>query len=76
MVKDKKMEITQMTYEQAFVELEQIVTLLEAGSSSLEESLVLFERGQMLSSHCTKLLEQAELRVKQIIVEEPTGQGA
>ena len=56
-----------MTYEQAFAEIEAIVTRLETESSSLEESLTLFERGQALSKHCTGLLDQAELRVRQLI---------
>ncbi|MCU0488346.1 MAG: exodeoxyribonuclease VII small subunit [Anaerolineales bacterium] len=58
--------IDQLTYEQAFSELEQIVTRLESNSLDLEVSLALFERGQALASHCAALLDQAELKVQQI----------
>jgi exodeoxyribonuclease VII small subunit len=70
MAKSNKNEVDNMTYEQAFAEIEAIVAKLEADSSSLEESLTLFERGQTLSKHCAALLDQAELRVKQLINDE------
>jgi exodeoxyribonuclease VII small subunit len=62
--------IDQMTYEQAFTQLEKIVTELEAGDNSLDAALALFERGQALSRHCAALLDQAELKVQQIIGED------
>jgi exodeoxyribonuclease VII small subunit len=55
-----------LTYEQALHELEGIVGKLEAGGLALEESLSLFERGQALSAHCGELLDQAELRIKEL----------
>jgi exodeoxyribonuclease VII small subunit len=66
MAKASKNEIENLTYEQAFAELEDIVSRLEADSSSLEESLILFERGQALSKYCATRLDQAELRVKKL----------
>ena len=62
--------IDQLTYEQAFNQLETIVAALETETYTLEETLALFERGQALSQHCTSLLDQAELRVQQIVGEE------
>ena len=56
----------QLTYEEAFAELEAIVTALESDERPLEESLALFERGQALSRHCTEMLERAELKVQQL----------
>lgn len=56
----------QMSFEEAFAELERIVSRLEAGELDLEESLVLFERGQELAAACSRKLDQAELRVQQI----------
>jgi exodeoxyribonuclease VII small subunit len=67
MVKNAQNEINRLNYEQAFAELEQIVTRLETDSSSLEEALVLFERGQALSKRCAELLGQAELKVKKLL---------
>ncbi len=59
-------DIQAMSYEQAFAELEEIVTGLESNQKTLEEALRLFERGQALAQHCANLLDQAELRVRQI----------
>lgn len=55
-----------LTFEQAYRELESIVTRLEAGSLSLDESLALFERGQRLSAWCEDQLNNAELRISQL----------
>ena len=74
MAKAAKPELKDMSYEQAFAELEEIVAQLEADSSSLEASLVLFERGQALSRHCGGMLDQAELRVHQLINNPSGGQ--
>ncbi len=61
--------VEELNYEQAFAELEQIVTRLETETLSLEESLSLYERGQALSTRCASLLESAELRVQQLKLE-------
>ena len=58
--------IDALTFEQAFKELEATVARLEGGDLSLEASLALFERGRQLSARCTRLLEQAELKVTQM----------
>ena len=55
-----------LTYEQAFRELEATVGQLEAGNLPLEEALALFERGQLLAARCTELLEVAELKLQQL----------
>ena len=60
-------KIEDLTFEQAFEELEATVAKLEDGDLSLEESLALFERGQRLSAHCSRLLEQAELKVTELV---------
>jgi exodeoxyribonuclease VII small subunit len=56
-----------MTYEEAYTKLEEIVQQLERGNLALEESLNLFAEGQQLSAYCQQLLEQAELRVNQLV---------
>lgn len=53
-------------YEQALAELEQIVNELESSDRTLEEALALYERGQILARYCSKLLDQAELRIEQL----------
>jgi exodeoxyribonuclease VII small subunit len=66
MSKSEPRSVETMNYEQAFAELEQIVTALESGSLSLDESLVRFERGQALAAHCAALLQKAQLKVKSL----------
>ena len=55
-----------LTYEQAFAELESIVSTLETGEHTLDEAIAQFERGQVLARHCANLLETAELKVQQL----------
>ena len=52
-----------MTFEQALVALEDIVTKLEVGSLSLEESLSAYEKGIALSRFCAEKLENAKQKV-------------
>ena len=59
-------EIENLTFEQAFAELEETVRKLEAGGLGLEESLTLFERGQTLAAYCNAQLDQAELKIKKL----------
>ncbi|RPI23936.1 MAG: exodeoxyribonuclease VII small subunit [Chloroflexota bacterium] len=58
--------VEELTYEQAFSELEAIVTALESDQNTLEDCLELFERGQSLARFCANLLESAELKVQQL----------
>ncbi len=64
--KIKPQSTDELTFEQAFAELEESVRTLERGDLPLEESLALYERGQELSAYCTKLLDEAELKVQQV----------
>ncbi len=56
-----------MTFEQAFQELETTVKQLESGDLPLEQALALFERGQALAARCSELLDQAEIRLRQLV---------
>jgi exodeoxyribonuclease VII small subunit len=62
-------DIDDLTFEQAFAELEETVRKLEEGGLTLEESLALFERGQALAAHCSAQLDQAELKLRQLTPE-------
>jgi len=73
MAKTKGKAPEEMTYELAFQELQQIVASLESGKMPLDEALKLFERGQALADRCNELLEQAELRLKQLVPDEGGG---
>lgn len=62
----KTAAVNDLTYEQAFQELEGLVKDLEAEVGNLDAALRLFERGQALAKHCAQLLEKAELRVQEL----------
>jgi exodeoxyribonuclease VII small subunit len=59
-------DIKNMTFEQALKELESIVDRLEKGDVELEASILIYERGEALKSHCDGLLRKAEARVEKI----------
>lgn len=52
-----------LTYEQARDELASVVQQLESGGLTLEESLALWERGEVLAQHCQTWLDAARERV-------------
>ncbi|GAA0306992.1 hypothetical protein GCM10010302_52140 [Streptomyces polychromogenes] len=54
---------TALGYEQARDELVEVVRRLEAGGTSLEESLALWERGEELARVCRHWLEGARARL-------------
>ena len=54
-----------LSYEEAYQQLEQILQALESGDLPLEESLKLYELGATLAAFCTRKLDEAELRVRQ-----------
>ena len=56
------------TFEQNLARLEQIVRALERGDAQLEESLKLFQEGTALVRTCGKLLDEAQLQVKKVMV--------
>lgn len=56
--------VDEMTYEQARDELIGIVATLEAGAITLDDSLVLWERGEALAARCQSLLEGARERIE------------
>ncbi len=55
------------SYEQIFVELENIVEKMDSGDISLEKSLELFEKGMKLIKNGKKKLDQAESKVTTLI---------
>ena len=51
------------SYEQARAELAEVVQRLETGGATLEESLVLWERGEQLATICQDWLDGARARL-------------
>lgn len=62
------MNKTNQTFEASMTRLEQIVRAMERGDVALEESLKLFQEGTELVQRCQKLLVEAQLQVKKIMV--------
>ena len=76
MAKNEPKPIEEMSYEEAYAELEQIVARMESGEDKLEASMEAFLRGQALIKRCTGLLESAELKVRQLSGEPLADAGA
>ena len=53
----------QLSFEAALKRLEEIADLLESNTTSLDESMTLFEEGVMLSKECSRLLDTAKQRI-------------
>lgn len=53
----------EIKYEDAVKELEEIVSKLENGCVSLDESIKLFERGTKLAGICSEKLKAAEQKI-------------
>ncbi len=64
MSNDNPSNIIDLTFEQAYQELELTVQKLEAGHLSLAETLALYQRGMALAKHCNLQLDNAELTIK------------
>jgi len=60
-------EVEKLSFEEAFKELEDVVHRLEEGGLTLDESIALFERGMRLAEHCGQKLDEAELKVSQLV---------
>jgi len=57
-------DIAALSYEQARDELVKVVTALEQGGATLEESLALWERGEALARRCEEWLVGAKARLE------------
>ncbi len=61
---------TTLGYEQARDELIEVVRRLEAGGTTLEESLALWERGEELAKVCRRWLDGARARLDAALADE------
>ena len=64
MVTPQPTDVAELSYEQARDELITVVNGLEQGSSTLEESLALWERGEALAARCEEWLIGARARLE------------
>jgi len=68
---DKKEQ--QPDFEKALSELENLVSKLESGELSLDQSLACFKRGVELTRHCQSMLDQAQQTVEVLTHPDTTG---
>ena len=59
-------QIKELKFEEGLKKLEELVTQLDDGDLSLEESISYYEIGIKLKSHCEKLLKTAELKILKV----------
>jgi exodeoxyribonuclease VII small subunit len=69
MSSEKPRPVEEMSFEDAMIELEQVVTQLERGDVALEASIDLYERGAQLRARCDAKLREAEEKVAQITLD-------
>jgi exodeoxyribonuclease VII small subunit len=62
-------DVAALSFEKALAELDLIVARLEKGDVPLEESVAIYERGEVLKRRCDALLQQAEARVDKITLD-------
>ena len=65
--------ITNMSFEEALKELENIVKRIDSAEETLESAITSFERGRDLQKHCEKKLKDASLRIEKISKNEIDG---
>ncbi|NCA97784.1 MAG: exodeoxyribonuclease VII small subunit [Clostridia bacterium] len=59
-----------LSYEQAFSKLELIVSRLESGDATLDESVSLFQEGMGLAKVCAGKLAAIEHQISQLLINE------
>ncbi len=57
---------TELTVEESFAELDQLVQQMESGNTSLEESFQLYARGMQLLKNCSEKIDLVEKKMLQI----------
>ena len=76
MAETNNSDVKKLPFERAIEELETIVKRLEEGKVPLEESVAIYERGEVLKTRCEELLRAAAARVEKITLDaggKPTG---
>lgn len=58
--------VEELSFEQAFQELEGTVRRLEEGDLTLDQAIAFYERGMRLAQRCGNALDAAELQVQQV----------
>ena len=72
MAKNNENDVSKLTFEDTIKELTSIVSKIEQGQISLENSIQQYERGMTLIKHCRQILSKAEQRIVKISEENQT----
>jgi exodeoxyribonuclease VII small subunit len=64
--KKENNDISKLSFEQAIKKLTDIVSKIEDGQISLEQSLTQYEQGMELIKHCRAILQKAEKKIEEI----------
>ena len=72
--KDKRDDISELSFEESIKELTNIVTKIEQGQIPLQDSLEQYEKGMALIKQCRTILEKAEKRIEKISEQEAKSQ--
>ncbi len=67
MKKVNELKVDDLSYEEAYAQLEQIVNELEGGELGLDQSLHLFKTGIDLSRVCNQRLNEAEAKIEKLV---------
>ena len=62
----------ELSFEESLEKLEQIVSVMESGDSSLQDLMANYAEGVQLGSNCLKVLEQAE-KTMDVMVQDNAG---
>ena len=60
-------ELTELSFEEALKQLEEIVDALETGDVPLEKAINLFQDGMKLSQICSKKLDHVEQKIETLM---------
>ena len=60
--------VDSLSFEEALIELEEIVKTLETGQTQLDHSISAYERGVALKLHCEKQLNLAQAKIEKITI--------
>jgi exodeoxyribonuclease VII small subunit len=63
-----------LTFEDALQKIRDIVTALESGDLTLEESMAKYQEGSVLIDQCRSTIDNAELRITELTREDEADQ--
>jgi exodeoxyribonuclease VII small subunit len=58
--------VNELTFEEAFAELEEIVKNQASGKTKLDEAVKVYARGTELKKYCEQKLRDAQMKIEQI----------